>query len=82
MRVQLGSADVAGFCDVARSHGGSDAATDAECGRRPSEKAGSVVPACAAASPTRHFTSGDAMTCDRVSESSKGHRTRAICKHE
>ncbi len=35
LRVQLGSTDVAGSGDVARSHGGSDAATDAKCSRRP-----------------------------------------------
>ncbi len=44
LRVQLGSTKVAGSGDVARSHGGSDAATDAECSQRPSEKGGRVAP--------------------------------------
>ncbi len=38
LRARCGSTDVAGSGDVARSHGGSDAATDAECSRRPLEK--------------------------------------------
>ncbi len=42
--VQLGSTDVAGSGDVARSHGGSDAAMDAECSRRPTEKGVRVAP--------------------------------------
>ncbi len=44
LSVQLGSTDVAGSGDVARSHGGSDAATDAECSWRPTEKGGRVAP--------------------------------------
>jgi hypothetical protein len=62
LRVQLGSTNVAGSGDVARSHGGSDPATDAQCSRGPTEKGGreapntsSIFALCAAASPTRDF---------------------------
>jgi hypothetical protein len=44
LRVQLDFTDVTGSGDVARFHGGSDAATDAECSRRPTEKGGRVAP--------------------------------------
>ncbi len=44
LRVQLGSTDVAGSGDVARSHGGSDAVTDEECSKGPTKKGGRVAP--------------------------------------
>ncbi len=44
LRVQLGSTGVAGSGDAARSHGGSDAAPDAEFSRRPCENGGRVAP--------------------------------------